>query len=177
MEEQLIKFYGLDGEIYNSFTTRQKMEMIAAVLKPAANGKIPINYISILLYYIIFVILYIYSYTMSALTYCCITTFWVFFFFVVPPACSYAGKTSLPAELMSPPPPPMTPSGAINSMKRNRTAVNLLNSDGNLSALSETLYVNTANDCSNNEKCFKKNGYFSIDNKNAMPFKKDTASG
>ena len=56
-------------------------------------------------------------------------------------------------------------------MKSKRTAVNLLDDSGRLSAISETLY-NCNKETTNNEKCFAKSGYFAIDNKNAMNLKK-----
>ena len=86
-----------------------------------------------------------------------------------------SSSSQMPLPLISSPAPP--PSTAINNMKRSRTAVNLLDSGGNISALSETLYVNTTNECVNNEKCFAKNGYFAIDNKNSMSLKKNPAPG
>ena len=58
---------------------------------------------------------------------------------------------------------------SIASIKRSRTAVNLLDKAGNLTALSETLCMNSKKEeSSNNESCFAKKGFFSIDNKNAM---------
>ena len=42
---------------------------------------------------------------------------------------------------------------------------------GKLSAISETLYA-ANNETTNNEKCFGKSGYFSVDNKNALNLKK-----